>query len=177
MLLRRDAALAQLLWDSQRRPAEVSSLPPSSIQAGQGQVTAQASSSKMCHASHGGRQPRPILVGGEPGSRLAALLQAYTDSVHRHGRQLGAYMFSPLQADGQQLQQDKGLSTAAMSSRIVEHLQRLGLYTGESVYSVKRGSMQHAFHVQGRSLVAVGEAADIQTARVVRLYVDQSRHL
>lgn len=39
-----------------------------------------------------------------------------------------------------------------MSSRMLEHLQRLRMFSGESVISLKYGSMQHAFHVQGHSL-------------------------
>ena len=44
-------------------------------------------------------------------------------------------------------------------------LEPLHMHAGETVYCIKRGSMQHAFH---------GEAAGIESASVVRY---RSRHL
>lgn len=177
LLLRRDACMAQLLWDCMRRPAEVGSLAASSVQVSGDLVTAQAVSSKMTHANRGNRRPRPIEVAGAAGARLAALLQKYEACLQRSGQQLGPFMFSPLRPDGRGLQTNKGLSSSAMGNRLVQHLQRLGLYAGESLYSIKRGSMQHAYHVEGRSLATIGEAADVETPQVVQLYLDPNRHL
>jgi hypothetical protein len=59
---------------------------------------------------------------------------------------------------------------------VIGHLKRLGMYEGETLYSIKRGSMQHAVFVCGASLQAVGEAADIETGSVVATYLDPHRH-
>jgi hypothetical protein len=116
-------------------------------------------------------------VRGPGGEQLCQLLGGYQGCLERHGQQVGRYLFSPLRCDGSALDGDKGLSAAALTQRLVGHLQRLGLYEGESAYSLKRGSMQHAFYVGGQTLAAVGEAADIDTPAVVRLYLDPHRHL
>ena len=176
-LLRRDAAMAALLWESYRRPAEVGSLSSSAVSTTGGSVVAQASSSKMCHASQGGRLPRPIEVHGPGGEQLCQLLGSYQSCLERHGQQLGQFLFSPLRRDGSALEGSKGLSAAALTQRLVGHLQRRGMYEGESAYSLKRGGMQHAFYVGGQTLAAVGEAADIDTPAVVQLYLDPKRHL
>jgi len=176
-LLRRDAAIAELLWDSHCRPAEVGTLQHSAVQIGDGQVRGQAVSSKMCHAAHGARQPRPIVLEGAAGEKLEELLTVYFACLQRHHQPLGSYLFSPLQRDGRSLDLSRGLSSGAMTKRIVGHLQRLRLYEGESAYSLKRGSMQHAFWVEGQPLSVLGEAADIDTAAVVQMYVDPLRHL
>lgn len=147
-LLRRDACLAQMLWDSQRRPSKLTSLPSSGVSHTEAGVHARASSSKMCHVSRSSRVPRPVVAGGAAGQLLGQLLQQYTGCLSRHQ-----------QPDGKALQVNKGLSTNAITQRIVGHLQRLHMHVGETVYSIKRGSMQHAFHVQGRSLHAIGEGA------------------
>ena len=180
-LLRRDACIVQYLWDSKRRPAETGRLQAAQIEVSLsarsgGQVVAQPSISKMCHASQGNRLPRSVNVQGAAGQQLAELLLQYQQCLQRSGRSIGQYMFSPLQANRQNLQQDQGLSTAAMEQRVIGHLKRLGLYEGETLYSIKRGSMQHDFHVNGVSLQAVGEAADINTSAVVATYLDQHRH-
>jgi hypothetical protein len=86
-------------------------------------------------------------------------------------------MFSPLQPNRQALQSDQGLSTAAMGQRVIGHLKRLGLYDGESLYSIKRGAMQHDYFIAGRSLQVIGAAADIDTISVVQRYIDPVGHL
>eukprot|EP00878_Enallax_costatus_P003423 GHUV01003634.1.p2 GENE.GHUV01003634.1~~GHUV01003634.1.p2 ORF type:complete len:408 (-),score=155.96 GHUV01003634.1:5007-6095(-) len=182
-LLRRDACIAQYLWDSKRRPAEAGQLQNEQVNidlsasCGASMVSIQPSVSKMCHASRGSRQPRPVQVQGTPGGRLAELFMAYMQCVQQQGKTLGRYMFSPLQADKQDFKTQQGLSTAAMGSRLVMHLKRLGLYEGESLYSIKRGAMQNEFFVNGCSMQAIGEAADIDTPTVVQMYLDPERHL
>jgi hypothetical protein len=176
-LLRRDAAVAELLWDSQRRPAEIGQLRTSTTSIAGGQLRGEASSSKMTHASRGARRPRAIEVQGDAGTNLCRLLESYVACLQRHGKELGAFLFSPLQRDGSSLDGSRGLSSSAMTKRVVGHLQRLHLYAGETVYSLKRGSMQYSFYVQGRTMEAIGEAADIDTPAVVQLYLDPHRHL
>jgi N-acyl-L-homoserine lactone synthetase len=100
----------------------------------------------------------------------------YQQCLQRSGRSIGRFLFSPLQPNKQDLQQDQGLSTAAMEQRVIGHLRRLGLYEGESLYSIKRGAMQHDFYINGASLQVVGEAADIDTPAVVATYLDLHRH-
>jgi hypothetical protein len=180
-LLRRDACIVQYLWDSKCRPAETGRLQAVQVElnlsaSSGGQVLAQPSSSKMCHASRGSRPPRPVDVQGAAGQQLAQLLMQYQQCLQRSGRSIGRFMFSPLQPSKQDLQQDQGLSTAAMEQRVTGHLKRLGLYEGESLYSIKRGAMQHEFYSNGVSLQAVGEAADIDTPAVVAIYLDLHRH-
>lgn len=63
-----------------------------------------------------------------------------------------------------------------MLKRVVQHMKRLGLWEGETLYSLKRGSMQHRHSVLGHSLQAVGESADILTDNVVKRYLDPNRH-
>lgn len=198
-LLWRDAAIVQYLWDSKRRPAELGHLGsqqvsiggsssggssgPSSTVASAGSsrpvfgldLTATPTVSKMCHASHGNRGPAPVELGGQVGQQLGTLFLQYSGCLQRHGKSLGRFMFSPLRADKQDLQGDKGLSSSAMGQRVVGHLKRLGLYEGESLYSIKRGAMQHDYFILGRSLQAIGDAADIATAAVVSKYVDPHR--
>lgn len=45
------------------------------------------------------------------------------------------------------------------------------------MYSIKRGAMQHDYFIAGKSLQAIGVAADIDTLSVVQRYVDPSGHL
>ena len=175
-LLRRDAALAQLLWESERRPGEVGQLTTPAVTLGGAQFRAQAATSKMCHPSHGPRQPRPITVAGAGGALLQELLEGYARCLGRCGQGLGPFLFSPLRRDGSGLDTGRGLSSAAMTKRIEGHLRRLHLYAGESIYSLKRGAMQHAFFARGETLQAIGEAADIDTPAVVGLYLDPTRH-
>jgi hypothetical protein len=197
-LLWRDAAIVQYLWDSKRRPAELGHLGSQQVSIGSSSassggagssgaaagssrgtfgldLTATPTVSKMCHASQGGRRPAPVEVGGQLGQQLGLLFLQYTGCLQRYGKSLGRFMFSPLRADKQDLQGDKGLSTSAMEQRVVGHLKRLGLYEGESLYSIKRGAMQHDYFVLGRSLQAVGDAADIATPAVVAQYVNPHR--
>lgn len=176
-LLRRDAAIIALLWESHRRPGEVGRLGSGAVDLGGGGIAAQAVSSKMCHANRGSRLPRPIEVHGAAGEQLCELLGSYQGCLERHGQQFGRYLFSPLQRDGSALDGSRGLSAAALTQRLVLHLRRLHLYEGESAYSLKRGGMQHAFFVGGQPLAAIGEAADIDTPAVLQLYLDPSRHL
>lgn len=178
-ILWRDACIVQYLWDSKRRPAEASKLQSSQIDiqisvAEGSSVQARPSTGKMCHASRGNRQPRPVEV---PSKQLAELLWQYVQCLDRAGKALGRFMFSPLTANRQDLQRQQGLSTSAMGSRVVYHLKRLGLYEGESLYSIKRGAMQHDYFVHGHSLQAIGEAADIDTGAVVEMYIDPTRHM
>jgi hypothetical protein len=71
-LLRRDfhaTCIVQYLWDSKRRPAETGRLQAVQVEvnlsaSSGGQVLAQPSISKMCHASRGSRRPRPVEVQG-----------------------------------------------------------------------------------------------------------------
>jgi hypothetical protein len=133
----------------------------------------------MCHASRGSRRPRPVEVQGAAGQQLAELLVQYQQCLQRSGRGIGSFMFSPLQPNKQDLQQDQGLSTAAMEQRVTGHLRRLGLYEGASLYSIKRSAIQHDFYINGASLQAVEEAADIDTPAVVAtlpLHLDLHRH-
>jgi hypothetical protein len=181
-LLRRDACIAQYLWGSKRRPAETGQLQSAQVEvnlsaSSGGQVVTQPSVSKMCHASHSSRRPRPVEVQGAAGQQLATLLLQYQQCLQRSGRSIGTFFFSPLQSNRLDLQQDQGLSIAAMEQRVIGHLKRLHLYEGETLYSIKRGAMQHAVHVCGVSLQAVGEAADIETPAVVATYVDPYRHV
>uniref|UniRef100_A0A383WP94 Uncharacterized protein n=1 Tax=Tetradesmus obliquus TaxID=3088 RepID=A0A383WP94_TETOB len=181
-LLRRDACIAQYLWDSKRRPAETGQLQSAQVEvnlsaSSGGQVVTQPSVSKMCHASHSSRRPRPVDVQGAAGQQLATLLLQYQQCLQRSGRSIGTFLFSPLQPNRLDLQEDQGLSTAAMEQRVIGHLKRLHLYEGETLYSIKRGAMQHAVHVCGVSLQAVGEAADIETPAVVATYVDPYMHV
>lgn len=181
-LLWRDACIAQYLWDSKRRPAELGQtqtahVEVSSSAACDSRVLATPLVSKMCHASRGGRVPKPVDVQGAAGQQLAHLLVQYMQCMQQSGRALGRYLFSPLHPSKQMLQADQGLSTAAMGQRVIGHLKRLGLYEGESLYSIKRGAMQHDFFVAGKSLQAIGAAADIETLAVVQAYVDPTRHL
>ena len=180
-LLRRDACIVQYLWDSKRRPAETGSLQTSQLDisfnaSGDGQVQALPGISKMCHANRSSRRPKVVQVQGAAGQQLAELLLQYQQCLQRTGHNLGRFMFSPLRADKQGLQVEQGLSTAAMEQRVVGHLKRLQMYEGESLYSIKRGAMQHEFFINGVSLQAVGEAADIETSAVVRTYLDPFRH-
>lgn len=101
----------------------------------------------------------------------------YMQCLQQHGKSLGRYLFSPLQPNRQALQADQGLSTAAMGQRVVGHLKRLALYEGESLYSIKRGAMQHDYFIAGKSLQAIGAAADIDTLAVVQRYVDPVGHM
>jgi len=99
-VLRRDAAVVQLLWDSKRRPSEATHLQPERVEVTPGKgVVARAISSKMTHASRGQRRPRPIQVAGEPGRTLAGMLQRYIDCLSMNGKQLGSFLFCPLRAD------------------------------------------------------------------------------
>jgi hypothetical protein len=116
-------------------------------------------------------------VQGEAGQQLAQLMLQYMQCLQHHGQSLGRFLFSPLQPNRQALQADQGLSTAAMGQRVIGHLKRLGLYEGESLYSIKRGAMQHDYLIAGRSLQAIGVAADIDTMAVLQAYVDPTRHL
>lgn len=170
----------QYLWDSKRRPAEAGHLQSSQLEvqmsaSSGGQVLAQPSVSKMCHASRGSRQPRGVEVTGPAGQRLAELLLQYMQCLQKSGKSMGQYLFSPLRSDKQDLQENQGLSTAAMEQRVVWHLKRLQMYEGESLYSIKRGAMQHEFFINGMSLQAVGEAADIDTLTVVQQYLNPHR--
>jgi hypothetical protein len=195
-LLWRDAAIVQYLWDSKRRPAELGHLGSQQVSKGSSSssgpgsnvrsaasssytlgldLTATPTVSKLCHASQGSRRPAPVELGGQVGQQLGRLFLRYSECLKRHGKSLGRFMFSPLRADKQELQGDKGLSTSAMEQRVVGHLKRLGLYEGESLYSIKRGAMQHDFFVLGRSLQAIGDAADIATPAVVSQYVNPHR--
>jgi hypothetical protein len=181
-LLWRDACITQYLWDSKRRPAELSSLQTAHVEvyssaAGGSRVLAGPQVSKMCHASRGSRRPKTVDVQGEAGQQLSQLLLQYMQCLQQHGKSLGRFLFSPLQPNRQALQTEQGLSTAAMSQRVVGHLQRLGLYDGESLYSIKRGAMQHDYFIAGKSLQAIGTAADIDTLAVVQRYVDPTGHL
>ena len=176
-LLLRDAAIALYLWDSKRRPAEAGGLGSSQVFVGLGGVRTEPATSKMCYPSRGARRPRPVEVGGDAGAELAVLFAEYALALARRGRQLGRFMFSALSADRQSLQGDKGLSTGAMGTRIVAHLRRLGLYDGESLYSVKRGAMQHDYFLLGRPMQAIGDDADINTPAVVGRYLDPTGHL
>jgi hypothetical protein len=181
-LLWRDACIAQYLWDSKRRPAELSSLQTAQVQVvssavGSSGLQAGPQISKMCHASRGSRRPRPVDIQGPAGQQLAQLVLQYIQCLQQTGRALGRYMFSPLQPNRQALQSDQGLSTAAMGQRVIGHLKRLGLYDGESLYSIKRGAMQHDYFIAGRSLQAIGAAADIDTISVVQRYIDPVGHL
>lgn len=182
VLLWRDACIAQYLWDSKRRPAELSQTQTAQVAVessavGSSSVQARPQVSKMCHASRGNRLPRPVEVKGPAGQQLAQLLLQYSQCVQQSGRSLGRYLFSPLHPSRQALQTEQGLSTAAMGQRVIGHLRRLGLYEGESLYSIKRGAMQHDFFVAGQSLQAIGTAADIDTSAVVQAYIDPTRHL
>lgn len=182
VLLWRDACITQYLWDSKRRPAELSKTQTAQVEVtssavGSSRVQAHPQISKMCHASQGSRVPRPVDVQGPAGQQLASLLLQYMQCVQQSGRGLGRYLFSPLHPSRLMLQTEQGLSTAAMGQRIIGHLKRLGLYEGESLYSIKRGAMQHDFFVAGKSLAAIGTAADIDTMAVVQAYVDPTRHL
>jgi hypothetical protein len=181
-LLWRDACITQYLWDSKRRPAELSSLQTAHVEvfssaAGSSRVQASPQVSKMCHASRGSRRPRPVDVQGKAGQQLAQLMMQYMQCLQQYGQPLGRFMFSPLAPNRQALQPDQGLSTAAMGQRVIGHLKRLGLYDGESLYSIKRGAMQHDYFIAGKSLQAVGAAADIDTLAVVQRYVDPNGHL
>lgn len=176
-LLRRDAAMFALLWETHRRPAEVGSLDLASVNRTGGAFAAQAGVSKMCRPSLGSRTPRPIEVRGPEGEVLCSLLGSYHSCLERHGQPLGRFLFSPLRRDGSALDTTKGLSAAAMTHRMVSHLKRLQIYEGESVYSLKRGGMQHAFYVDGQPLEAIGEAADVDTPAVLGLYLDRHRHM
>jgi hypothetical protein len=48
-----------------------------------------------------------------------------------------------------------------MGHRIVGHLKPYGLYEGESLYSIKRGAMQHEYYIEGQdeALVCVSTTA------------------
>jgi hypothetical protein len=181
-LLWRDACIAQYLWDSKRRPAELSSLQTAHVEVyssatGGSRVQAGPQISKMCHASRGSRRPRPVDVQGEAGQQLSQLMLQYMQYLQQCGQSLGRFLFSPLQPNRLALQADQGLSTAAMGQRMIGHLKRLGLYEGESLYSIKRGAMQHDYFIAGKSLQALGAAADIDTLSVVQRYVDPTGHL
>jgi hypothetical protein len=181
-LLWRDACIAQYLWDSKRRPAELSSLQTAHVEvhssaAGGSRVQAGPQVSKMCHASRGSRRPRAVDVQGEDGQQLSQLMLQYMQYLLQCGQSLGRFLFSPLQPNRLALQADQGLSTAAMGQRVIGHLKRLGLYEGESLYSIKRGAMQHHYFIAGKSLQAIGAAADIRTLSVVQRYVDPTGHL
>jgi hypothetical protein len=171
VLLWRDALMVGLLWASCRRPAEVGQLPTASVQTTSDTWSAQAVVSKMSHPSHGRRKPRAIQVHGWEGTILCLLMEEYLSSLERHQQSLGQFLFSPLRPDKLHFDTGKGLSTSAISKRVVGHLKRLGMYAGESVYSLKRGALQHAFYVEGKSLEVLGEAADIDTPGVVQQYL------
>ena len=147
------------------------------MQVGNSSILATAQSSKMCRASRGSRQPRPVALVGAEAEVLTELLHQYEQSLARRGQRMGRYLFSPLRPDHQGYQGDKGLSPSAMGQRVVYHLKRMGLYEGESLYSIKRGDMQYDYFVLGRSQQAIGEDADINTPAVVSAYLDPSRHV
>jgi hypothetical protein len=159
VLLRRDACIAQYLWDSMRRPAEVRCLSPAEMVLGSSGVQAFPHVSKMCHPSQGTRRPAPVASNGIPGEQLQQLFLGYASSLIRHRQPLGRYLFSPLMPDRTALDGSQGLSVGAMGARIKGHLERLGLRTGESLYSLKRGAMQHEYFIVGHNLQAIGEAA------------------
>jgi len=148
-LLWRDACIAQYLWDSMRRPAEarglttdqvqIGSIASSSSSKGEVYVETHARQSKMCHASHGTRRPRPVHIGEEAGGQLVGLMLQYIACLQTAGKSMGRFMFSPLRPDREGLHEDQGLSTSGMGQRIIGHLKRYGLFEGESLYSIKRG--------------------------------------
>lgn len=43
-----------------------------------------------------------------------------------------------------------------MNKRLQEHLQRAGLFEGQSTHSLRRGTVQHDHHQLGHSAAAVG---------------------
>ena len=69
------------------------------------------------------------------------------------------------------------LDSNALAQAFVKKLKQYGLYKGQSLHSLRRGSMQHAVYEDHQTRHVVAEAALIRTPAVAERYLDQTRHL
>ena len=91
----------------------------------------------------------------------------------RAGISVSNFLFRPETTNHQNFK-DEALSSCCLNRRLQFYLQQLGLFNGETLHGIRRGSMQ-AEVAKGNSEAAVGAKALQVTPAVTTQYLDTSR--
>ena len=75
---------------------------------------------------------------------LVTALQLYADAARRSGQPLQVWLFRPATGPSCDGFSEVPLETGALTKRLQRHLKKMGVFEGETIYSVRRGTTQEA---------------------------------
>jgi len=191
LLLERDATAICGLWDSYMRGVSMGRLRVQDVQDSEGHslyprlVTVEGivvpgfryqlalNGSKTIRRARAGVVELQVRPPGEESLCFLRRLQRYSLDMGLAHMSPSIFLFRPTTADHMGFK-DAAASSGALNQRFKQHLQRCGLYAGETLHGVRRGTMQAA-HQAGASVDTVGATALQVTSAVTRMYLDTSR--
>ena len=114
--------------------------------------------------------------GSEEGPAvLVTALQLYADAARRSGQPLQVWLFRPATGPSCDGFSKVPLETGALPKRLQRHLKKMGVFEGETIYSVRRGTTQEA-KAGGASLAEIAERQLWASLKSAALYAHPTRH-
>ena len=90
------------------------------------------------------------------------------------GQPITNFLSRPLGKDKKSFR-ERRLTSAAIATITMQRFSAAGVLGKHTVHGSRRGSMQHAVYVLGRSAEQAGAAAQIRTPAIVQRYLDPFR--